>query len=77
MTFAWPPDYLAVRRRRLEYLQLLNEDVEARYVAQRFYKNHPVEWINDWCVTFDPRKSGSVEDPRLMPFKLFPRLSHS
>ena len=73
MTFAWPPDYLAVRRRRLEYLQLLNEDVEARYVAQRFYKNHPVEWINDWCVTFDPRKSGSVEDPRLMPFKLFPR----
>ena len=73
MTFEWPPDYPAIRRRRLDYLQYLNENIEARYIAQRFYKNHPVEWINDWCMTFDPRRTGTAIDPRLMPFKLFPR----
>lgn len=41
--------------------------------AKEYYKTRPVEFINDWVVTYDPRNASSPEKPTTMPFKLFPR----
>jgi phage terminase large subunit len=40
--------------------------------AKRFYRTHPVEFIEDWCDTFDPRNAGTAA-PTTMPFRLFSR----
>lgn len=37
-----------------------------------FYKDHPVEFINDWGITFDPRNAERGL-PSLIPFKMFPK----
>lgn len=37
-----------------------------------YYSARPVEFINDFCVTYDPRNAGAGF-PTLMPFVLFPR----
>lgn len=44
-------------------------DRKVRIALMKIYKRDPVRWINDFCVTFDPR----AENDRLMPFMLFPR----
>jgi len=66
----WPPDYVEEIARRSKML-IAMKDPEKRRAAMEFYKTHPVEWINDHCVTFDPRKK--APEKKLMPFVLFPR----
>lgn len=39
---------------------------------KEFYKDHPVEFITQWCITFDPRNA-EVGLPTTMPFLLFPK----
>jgi len=41
--------------------------------AKEYYKTRPVEFINDWCTTYDPRNASVKDKPTLMAFKLFPR----
>lgn len=67
----WGPNYPAEFARRLTARERLLEDEQMQAHFQEFYKTHPIEWINDWCVTFDPR--ARVPHPKLMPFKMFPR----
>lgn len=67
---SWPPDYAAEKRRRFSLLVRCQEDRSLRISLMRYYKTRPVQWINDFCITFDPR----VEDgTKIMPFVLFPR----
>lgn len=40
--------------------------------ARKYYRTHPVEWINDWASTVDPRLAGQGK-PTTMPFILFKR----
>ncbi|MFG1260043.1 hypothetical protein V5F79_22205 [Xanthobacter flavus] len=40
--------------------------------AKEFYRTHPVEFINHWCDTYDPRNAGG-DTPARMPFILFRR----
>jgi hypothetical protein len=68
----WPPDYLQVKRERAIRLRTLHQDPRAMAGAIAFYKTHPVEFIEDWCETFDPRNAGTGR-PTTMPFILFPR----
>lgn len=67
----WPPDYLNEFLLRLEWRNKLLDDDELRDAMQTYYASHCIEWINDFCVTFDPRAAKGK--PRLMPFILFPR----
>jgi phage terminase large subunit len=66
----WPPNYedVLVWRRA----QLARYDVDPKFLAnaKAFYSTHPVEFINHWCDTHDPR---NVDTGRLvwMPFVLF------
>ena len=67
----WAPDYKAEFERRLRNKNKLTSDTKLRALILAHYANDPVAWINDWCVTFDPRNEKPI--PRLMPFILFPR----
>ncbi len=71
MTDQWPPDYSEEFRDRIRKLKKLNGDDNLKRQIMGYYKTHPIEWINDWCVTFNPRNVAPM--PRLMPFKLFGR----
>lgn len=67
----WQPDYRLEFIRRLEKSRKLEKDPELRRLIMAHYKNNRKDWINDWCVTYDPRKK--KPHPKLMPFCTFPR----
>jgi len=68
----WPPDYHQARIDRAAHLRVLHQSPIDLDRAKRFYATHPVEFIEDWCDTFDPRNAGTGR-PTTMPFQLFPR----
>lgn len=69
MGFMWPPDYnVEIKRRLLGHIRA-RDDHMTRVALWAHYAENPVDFINDWCVTFDPR----VKNMRVMPFILFPR----
>ncbi|MEZ5691182.1 MAG: hypothetical protein R3D71_05920 [Rickettsiales bacterium] len=67
----FPPDYGQEYKRRYTLLRKLKSDKKLQAALKSHYKNNPVDWINDWCVTYDPRNKPPL--PKLMPFILFPR----
>jgi phage terminase large subunit len=68
----WPPDYLRVwLDRKARYEDLIS--APAHIVgAIEYYRTRPVEFIEDWCQTFDPRNAGT-DKPTRLPLILFPR----
>ncbi|GFO81791.1 MAG: hypothetical protein A49_14180 [Methyloceanibacter sp.] len=72
MTVSWPPDYVDVLRRRQERVLALRSDPELLFGALEYYRTRPVEWINDWVDTYDPRNAGSSM-PAFIPLILFDR----
>jgi hypothetical protein len=66
----WAPDYEAAYRERAERLGRIRADPEVLPGLREFYREHPVEFINDWGMTFDPRNA-EVGLPTTMPFLLF------
>ena len=69
---AWPPDYVEAFRWRQHQVRLHRERPALIPLAREFYRTHPVEFITDWCVTYDPRNAGSTT-PTTMPFIPFER----
>ena len=63
-------DYLKEYRKRIDRLQLLN-DKSLQAKVQLYYASNPVNWINDWCVTYNPRNKKPL--PKQLPFILFPK----
>lgn len=69
--FDWrAPDYTAVWASRVAKLEALRANPDKWDALRAFYKDHPVEFINDWGVTFDPR-AADIGLPTTMPFLLF------
>lgn len=68
----WNPDYLKVVNWRNEQLINLVGNPELLRAAKIYYAAHPIEFIEHWCVTYDPRNAGS-DKPSRMPFILFPK----
>jgi hypothetical protein len=68
----WPPDYREALAKRIARLRKMRDKPELWGLAKAHYANHPAEWINDWCVTYDPRNAGS-DILTAMPFLLFPK----
>ena len=68
----WCPDYTQEIRRRLSRLERIKADHALMYGARLYYKDNPAAFINDWCMTYDPRKASS-DSPARMPFILFER----
>lgn len=73
----WSPDYLDVYRRRMVLVELARDPGKASLLVLR-YKNNPVDFINDWVTTYDPRLAGKKDDAgndllQYMPMVLFKR----
>lgn len=65
----WPPNYRGVMVWRMEMLHRLRNDPALLDAAKAYYSSRSVEFILDWCDTYDPRKSGS----KWVPFIFFPK----
>lgn len=67
----WAPDYIEEFKKRILFKRKLDEDKTLQSKIMRYYVDNPIDWINDWCVTYDPRNK--PPKPRTMPFILFER----
>lgn len=71
----WPPDYDAEILYRFQLLEYINSDSTHWPILREHYSKKEaqscIDWINAWCVTFDPRAVSPT--PKLMPFIMFPR----
>ena len=71
--FDWrSPDYRPVFEERIERLKRLRADPGILPGLKAFYADHPVEFITDWGMTFDPRNVERGFDA-VTPFLLFPK----
>lgn len=67
-----PPDYVAVYADRQKRLLALRARPELWAGAKEYYRTRPVEFINHWAITYDPRNAGG-DTPAKLPFVLFHR----
>jgi hypothetical protein len=66
------PDYTTVFTERAERLQRLRDDPALVPAVRAWYAEHPVDFISDWCMTFDPRLAETGKKTTI-PFVLFKR----
>lgn len=66
------PDYVQVFQWRAERLRRIRDDIDKLPFLYTYYRDHPIDFIEDWGMTFDPRNVGT-DIPAAMPFILFPR----
>lgn len=71
--FQWPPNYVKLFMWRQKQLMLFRSNPAMLAAAKIYYKSHPVEFINDWVDTYDPRNAGVAGKITRMPFVMFPR----
>lgn len=65
----WEINYREEYARRSNILRKARNDPSRQSAFMRFYATHPIEWIEDFCITYDPRRAGI----KTVPFILFPR----
>ena len=70
--YQWPPDFVSIFKKRQEKFLLIQQNKDLQKGSMEYYKTRPKEFINDWCITYDPRNV-SKGLPTVMPFQLFPR----
>jgi hypothetical protein len=68
----WPPEYVSVFAWRQQQVLRIRGNAVLIAGAKEYYRSHPVEFINHWCDTYDPRNAGG-DTPARMPFILFPK----
>lgn len=66
------PNYPTVFAWRAQKLKAIRKQPECVPVLKAFYRDNPVQFINDWGMTFDPRNA-ELGLPTTIPFILFPR----
>lgn len=69
---AWPPDYTAEFGARQARLLKLRSNPNLILGAREYYRTRPIEFIEHWTETYDPRNAGR-DTPARMPFRLFRR----
>ncbi len=65
----WPVDCKQEIHRRFHLISKIKTSPRAQALAKLAYADDPVQWVRDFCITYDPRAG----DPKLMPFVPFPR----
>ena len=71
----WPPDYVLIKAWREQQTALLENDAELVIAAKQHYASNHIDFINDWCITYDPRLLAKRQSPRV-PFILFEQQAH-
>lgn len=69
---SWAPDYPAEYLKRAERLARIRAEPGMLSGLKLFYKDHPVEFVSEWGMTFDPRNA-EIGVPTTVPFLLFPK----
>jgi phage terminase large subunit len=68
--FDWKnPNYDETERQRLTALFRIEQDPSLLPALRAYYADHPIQFIQDWGMTTDPRAAGNAK----RPFVLFPR----
>lgn len=62
----WPPDYNLEIRWRIQKMKEISNSPDLIHGAKLYYKTRPIEFINHWIVTYDPRT-----EAKIVPFILF------
>lgn len=71
--FDWlNPDYTSVFAERAKRLSRIRREPELLQVLKIHYRANPWDFINDWGMTFDPRRLDDGQTPH-MPFVMWPR----
>lgn len=65
-------DYTKTFQDRINRINQLKANPVLVYGAKQYYKDKPIEFIEDWLCTYDPRNAAR-DMPTTMPFILFPR----
>lgn len=68
----WSPDYTKEFIRRQELIERLKANPEHIRGAKAYYKENPIDFIEDFLFTYDPRNA-PTDIPTTMPFLLFDR----
>lgn len=68
----WKPNYSEEFTKRANRLMAIRANPVLAAGAREYYRDKPIEFIEHWCCTYDPRNA-SKGLPTLMPFNLFPR----
>ena len=70
LTVEWAaPDYRPIYAQRAKRLEGIRASTNVLAASLRFYETHPLEFIQDWFITYEPRRlAGSI-----IPFVLWPR----
>ena len=71
-TESWPPNYVEAFAWKQRQALKLKTSPATLYGAKEFYRTRPVEFINHWAITYDPRLA-SGDLPAKLPFILFQR----
>ena len=66
------PDYTETFKYRTKALALLRTNAGALAQVREWYSHHWADFIQDWMLTYDPRKINTSEST-IVPFVLFPR----
>jgi phage terminase large subunit len=66
------PDFSRIFQWRIDILQKIRRDAGLLAAMRMHYRENPIDFIEDWFVTFDPRNV-TKKLPALMPLVLFPR----
>ncbi|SOY65600.1 Bacteriophage TerL protein [Cupriavidus phytorum] len=66
------PDYERIYALRAERLERIRATPGMLDGLRAHYKDNPVDFINDWGMTFDPRNA-EIGLPTVIPFLLFPK----
>ena len=66
------PNYLPIVNARIEALQRIRADPSVMPELRLYYRENPVDFIEDWGVTLDPRLASRGITP-IVPLILFPR----
>lgn len=68
----WNPDYVARFAWRQKQIRMFEKKPELVAGALEYYRSNPIEFINHWVDTYDPRNAGTSV-PTHMPLVMFPR----
>jgi hypothetical protein len=67
----WQPDYVSEYISRIKRIDIIRADVNYVVGAKAYYATRPVEFIEHFTITYDPRNKFPL--PKRMPFILFKR----
>ena len=67
------PNYLPIIQKRVELLNTLKTNPQLLANVKLHYRHNPVDFIQDWLITYDPRLAFRKDRSAYMPFLLFPK----